>query len=119
MKNIFCVVVGLLASTSAFAKESSWLLCDDGNVVVHVYEQGAVGGHATEAKLIYRGYKLSGLIDESGSTFLAEKYTDTFSGTMMVDYEKNETVVDGYLSFSGEGTHLKLILPCQKMSGRP
>lgn len=91
------------------------LVCDDGTIAVHIYEDRAIGGRATLASLVYGPYRLSGLIGESGAVFLSEKYTDTFSGTMVVDSLKQRLAVAGYLSLSGVGRQIDRTLPCQKM----
>lgn len=122
MKALFFAFLAAFSSFQAVAADSSWLLCDNGSLVVSVYEHRAADGEhrITSLSLIFGGYTLMGSIgDELGWVRLAgiNAENTSFVGTMDVDYVAQKLNLNGELVLNGEKYQPRAELACKEMQG--
>jgi hypothetical protein len=99
---VLAIVCSALFASIAFARDSTWMLGDNGKIALNTLEhRSGSGGRVTEVTLIFGMHLLRGkLVDtDSGPITLKEagssKYSYTFGGTIGVDYQTNKMTVKG------------------------
>ncbi len=121
------VLLATLISTSAFAHDSTWKLCqgqstlfgDQETILVNLYEhRNSADGRATDLTLIFGGNLLNGSFDstenDSGKVILEQdKYKSKFSGMATVNYSSNTLALKGTLNLSGSTTSVDSLLSCK------
>lgn len=122
MKFTLIALVLLASMTSAFAKDSTWNLCqgpvvlfeDNTRLVVNVYEHRNAPGRETNLTMIFGGHTLQGSLDstesDSGEVVLKNDRS-TYKGHIAIDYNKNTITLDGVLDVGAE-TPLMTKLKC-------
>ena|SRR6185369_12976782 len=103
---------------SASAKDSAWLLCDDGKHVVNVYEhRNQTGdGRVTDLTFIFGSYLLKGRLvnTDSGPVSLREN-SSRFRGTVTVNYAKDNLKLVGDLNLTQGVEKLESELKCKRI----
>jgi hypothetical protein len=122
--SIIVILVGMLISVSAFAKDSVWLLGNDDKVAVNILEH-RVGSddRAAEITLIMGSWLLTGQVKDTGQGYtnpapvtLTTK-NGTFKGTISIDFEKTKVTLKGKLTLDDEPFTLNELIPCKELQG--
>lgn len=107
MKFLALTAMALFIAASAHAADSSRLACDNGQVLLHVFEhRTGADERATEITVIYGGYIFNGNIEEGSpavlETLRPSRGGNQFSGVISVDYAKGKVkVAEGELLLDG------------------
>ena len=115
LKTLLLGIVGTLVfSTVAFARDSAWLLGDNGKVAVNIFEHRAGMGRATGVTLIYGSFFLHGELHDTNSGKITLVLSDpqpanryTFTGTISIDYEKSQLTLKGAMT-DGTADHTEI-----------
>jgi hypothetical protein len=113
------------------AKDSLWLLCDNGKMALNLHEHRAGLGRAISFSLLFGGYTLTGdlinanqSIDQKtsevtdyGKVVLRgnPKYPSNFKGEIAVNYTKEVVSLNGVLNLQGERFNIKYQLQCKEL----
>lgn len=127
MKKIILVIIALGFLTSAYAKDSAWLLCvgdatiggENTKLVVNVYESRNGSGRKTELRMIYGGNTLKGDFnntDTNSANVTLKESRSTYKGHVNVDYAASAIDLNGDLTLTGIKSTLKTTLPCESLS---
>lgn len=128
MKMILTSLLVLL-STTIFAKDSTWQLCQGETVlfaektklVVNVYEhRNGAGGRETDLTFIYGGHTLTGSFDSTDSDVgiveLKNEKLSTFEGVVQVDYQDSSVDLAGILTLGEAATKMHADLKCKTLA---
>jgi hypothetical protein len=98
---------------AAFARDSEWLLADDGNLTITTYEHRAgAATRETDVTLIIGAYFLKGTLHDvnEGPIKLVSniKSPYTFNGTISIDYRTGQITLKGKLDFASRADPINL-----------
>ena len=120
MKLISAVAAVLVFAVSAFARDSTWLLCSSDSLAVSSHEHRAGDGRATALTLIFGVHELRGELNNADSGRVTMKAASeagtTFTGTIKIDYEASELSLKGMLKLDGEPNAINATMQCKGMS---
>lgn len=109
MKFALLAVMAIFSASAAHAADSSRLACDNGSVLLHVFEhRNGAEDRATDITVIYGGYIFAGSIQEGTPSALEPigqyaRAGNQFSGSITIDYAKSKVkVANGALTLEGE-----------------
>ena len=112
----------VVLGSAAFARDSTWLLCNSDSLAMSLHEHRGKSGddRETTLTLIFGVHELRGILKgaDSGPVTLREtRATETnFVGKISVDYEANELSLAGTLKLDGEPFNIDAKLECKEMS---
>jgi hypothetical protein len=120
----FAILAALaLFTAAAHAADSTRLACDNGSVLLHVFEhRTGAEDRATDVTVIYGGYIFSGSIAEGAQSVLAPigeyaRAGNEFSGVITIDYAKGKVkVAGGALSLEGERIPVAAKFSCKELN---
>lgn len=128
---ITALLMMLIFSLSAFARDSAWLICNNDYLVINVFEhRDSTGqGRETALKLLYGMHAMDGILieDESDAVTLFEPqiaeetdnghgvYVNSFIGTVHINYS-TDLLLKGELSLYGQKHPLDTKLACKNMN---
>lgn len=132
MKTVFALLITTF-SINTWAADSSWLVCNDGKVVVNVFDHRAADGvnRETNLTLIYGQFVYQAVMSSDDPSSQPDKdgfqaiYINGpgedqqfYTGTIKIDYSKNTMALKGQ-GFFGVSNPLKFdtTLPCREMDG--
>ena len=128
MKLFLMTTIALLTlSTSAFAHDSKWLLCQDGKLALNVYEHRQGGdSRQTNLTLIMGSWQFN---DQVESDFTGKPISvmltgtpedeNDFVGTVAIDYATGNGVVTlkGVINLVGSKYPVEAKLVCNELTG--
>lgn len=88
-------------------RAAMWLLCDDGGLVVNMYEN--------DVTLILGKYLVTGSLNNDKDTTLIGKY-GRFKGMVVPTITANAVAINGSLLVGKESHPINAILQCRKLS---
>jgi hypothetical protein len=129
------LIISWFAAASAYGRDSTCLLGDDGKVAVTTFEHRAKDGRATDVTLIYGSHFLKGALSDtdSGKITLSEHGMQQckqeemregmednyiFKGTIKVDYDTGKITLKGKLKFyaGGDGDQdIDTVFECKEL----
>lgn len=121
MKALLLFVTIVLGS-AAFARDSTWLVCNSDSLAMSLHEHRAKSGddRETTITLIFGVHELRGILKgtDSGPVTLRDTRASktSFVGKVRVDYEANEVSLAGTLKLDGEPFDIDANLQCKEMS---
>ena len=120
MKSLILFVLAF-TSLNANAADSTRYSCDDGHILLHIFEHRTGNGNerAMDMTLIYGAYVMVGQRDPaSGAVNLksANKSNASFTGDISVDFITNEAYVQkGKLNLDGTVFDVASTFPCKEL----
>jgi hypothetical protein len=118
------VAVAAVCIPNARAADSKWLLCDDGSLAVNSLEHRAADGASRETglKLMLGDHLVMGALKNVDSGKVRMKSptveSDSFVGTIAIDYAKNKMTVKGKLTLNGTAFDLNAALACKELQSK-
>lgn len=123
---IFFSLLALTITSTVFARDSIWNLCQGDIVlfqertklVVNVYEHRNGLGRLTDLTLIYGGHTLTGSFDSTENNrgdVVLENGQATFNGIADVDFQKRTLELNGMINLQ-ESTMLLANLSCETLA---
>lgn len=116
---IFSAIIAVLSS-SAWAADSTWYLCDNGTLAVNLLEHRAANGNgrAFSVALMFGANLVQGEVDagdDNSGTANITSSKNSFSGTISLGQEPGPNViVDGTLTLSGQSKDISVnVLGCK------
>ena len=120
MKLIDLLAGTIVFTASAFARDSTWLVCTDDSLLVSSHEHRAGDGRATSVNLIFGVHDLRGELKDADSGRITLKAAGesgtSFSGTLAIDYGADQVSIKGTLKLDSEPTEIDAKLQCKEMS---
>ena len=122
LKSAICF--GILASSisaPAFARDSLWLLCDDGKLVVNVLEhRDGPDSRASSLNLILGAHVFSGEKKDSAKGRLVLRGStdknDIFNGNIDIDFISRTLKIQGDLTIFGSQHPIQSELQCKEIT---
>ena len=112
---VFLVFFTLLVSNVSLAKESYWLLCDDGEMVLNVYEyRSGDEDLKTDLTLIFGRHVFTG---EQKKDIVLQGKTGSFKGNVVLTNKDKNVAVNGKMFFGKESYPVNAMLNCKAMKG--
>jgi hypothetical protein len=103
----------LLISNASLAKESYWLLCDDGGMALNVYEhRSGTEDVKTELTLLFGNLVFTG---EQKKDLVLQGKTGSFKGNVVLTNKDTNAAVNGKLFFGKESYPVNALLKCKSM----
>jgi hypothetical protein len=105
----------------AEARDSSWVLCENGSLVVNALEHRAdASTRSTSYALIFGARILKGELPESQSKVTLDEKTklpSTFKGTIVMSEDMSSVTLKGPLVLDGQAyEQIDVTLPCKQMN---
>ncbi|MGZ3712442.1 MAG: hypothetical protein ACXWQO_18090 [Bdellovibrionota bacterium] len=122
MKLTILAVMAILTGSVANAADSARLACDNGHILLHVFEhRNGADSRATDIVVVYGGYVFAGEIEEGLASVLAPlgapRNGNQFSGVFTIDYSKNKVkVANGELNLEGERLPVDAKFNCKELN---
>jgi len=104
----------------AAARDSSWLLCENGKLAVNTLEhRSGATSRQTDIALIYGANILTGVVkDTSKGPVSLSGGGSSFKGTVEVDYgDDYRLTIKGRLILADEKFNISYVLPCKELEG--
>ena len=124
MKTLFALLaLATFSTTAAEARDSTWLLCDNGGLVLNVLEHRvSIDDRTSELTLIYGSHVYEGFLfgTYEGEIKLtsARSKGSMFDGRLALDFAKNTATIRGDLFINGEKFAISEKLPCKELEGK-
>ena len=119
--SLLVLVSTLILPAAVFARDSEWLLGDNGHVAVNILEHREGMGRATDIVLIYGSHFLHGTLTDTnaGKVVLKEagKSGYVFTGTVGVDYDTKQITLQGKLG-DADAQHTVIATYDTKIKGK-
>jgi len=126
------IAAALLASSSAMAKDSMWMLCSNQEIAVNVFEHRGQDGSSRDTRInvIYGENDYTGVFNDADPSFAANAQgfqniyvngaaedSEFFTGQIKIDYEAGSVVLKGNLFFLDDKIPMPIDakLNCKKM----
>ena len=108
---VFLLFLTLLVSNVCLAKESYWLLCDDGGMVLNSYEhRSGEEDVKTDLTLIFGSHVFTG---EQKKDLVLQGKTGSFKGNVVLTNKDKNVAVNGKLFFGKESYPVNAMLTCR------
>lgn len=110
VKTLILVIAGVITlAPGTFARDSTWLLADNGKLAVTTFEHRAGEGRATTVTVIYGEHILRGVLNDADSGRIKLKKETPqependyrFTGNISINYEKSQITLKGKLTVGG------------------
>ena len=123
MKALFALLALAAFSPSAEARDSTWLLCDNGGLVLNVLEHRvSIDDRTSELTLIYGAHVYEGQLFGvyEGDIKLTSRHSkdSKFDGQLVLNFAKKEALISGNLFINGEKFAISDRLPCKELEGK-
>lgn len=125
MKTLLSVIALALTlfTAQAEARDSTWLLCDNGGLVLNVLEHRvSIDDRTSELTLIYGAHVLEGQLlgVYEGDVKLSSRYAQgpKFEGRLSLDFAKKVALIRGDLFLDDEKFALSDRLACKELEGK-
>lgn len=121
MKFILLAAMAVLFGSGAQAADSSRLVCDNDQVMLHVFEHRTAEDRATDIAVIYGGYVFAGTVGD-GQYFVlqplgSEPNGNEFWGSLKVDYvNKKAKLARGMLVLQGTKIPVARNFSCKELN---
>jgi len=121
MKAVILGLILVLVSLSAQGADSTWLLCDNGSLVVNSLERRVENSdRSTSLTLIYGMHVLRGELFNADAGAIALDGSEpgavkTFKGSISINYQKNTASLRGVLNLYGSPVRVVTVLKCKVM----
>jgi hypothetical protein len=108
---VFLLFFTLLVSNVSLAKDSYWLLCDDGGMALNIYEhRSGMEDRKTDLTLIFGSHVFTG---EQKKDLVLQGKTGSFKGNVVLTNKDKNVAVNGKMFFGKESYPVNALLTCR------
>lgn len=114
LKKLLLILSLLGTAVGAKASDSQWLLCDDGDLVLNVFNHRAgAKDRNIDITLIFGQYQLVGILGTEEVTLQGK--TGKFKGRIVLTDHSRSVTVNGLLYLDGGSNPVNALLTCKTM----